>query len=181
MLSPVAPPSGSRRETATALCKAGAKGRSQALVPSGPGGCRGCAWASILDDHLATHPPELCLRASRRRLRHFGQRCLPLMSPASTRTPQSASVSSCFTTCTRPSSPRASEKLAHVSATAPSLRVLNGECSSDESGLCSSRSLALIGPWPIRSAQVHDAPRLAFFPEHDAAPSQTLGHCGPSD
>jgi len=45
------------------------------------------------------------------------------MSSTSTRTPQSASLSPCFTTCTRPSSPRASEKLAHVRITAPSLRV----------------------------------------------------------
>ena len=108
------------------LPHAGAKGRSQALVRSGPGGCRGRAWASILDDHLGTHPPEPCLRASRRRLRHFAQRCLPLMSPASTRTPQSASLSPRFATCTKPSSPQGSEKLSHVSAKAPSLCVLSG-------------------------------------------------------
>ena len=99
------------------------EGGLRLLVRRGRGGCRGRAWASILDDHPGTHPPELCLMASRWRLRHLRQRCLPRMSPASTRTPQSASLSPCLTTCTRPSSPRASEKLSHVSATAPSSRV----------------------------------------------------------
>ena len=71
------------------------------------------------------------------------------MSPVSTRTPQSASLSPCLITCTRPSSPRTSEKLPQVSATAPSLRVLSGTLLSDGIVLCPSRSLALIGPWHI--------------------------------